>query len=61
MESAGKLVPVSANKMNRFKKPAIIPVPTLAPNPNISSISTVVNESSAKSISQYSSVKDFWY
>ncbi len=35
MKSAGKLVPVSANKINELK-PIIIPVPTLIPNPNMS-------------------------
>ncbi|MEH2277269.1 MAG: hypothetical protein V7K40_21395 [Nostoc sp.] len=60
MENAGKLVTVSAKKINGFRKPAIIPVPTLAPNPNISSISTVVNESLVKSIAlAKSSLKEY--
>ena len=43
MKSAGKLVPFSANKINVLK-PIIIPVPTLIPNPNMSSTSIVVNK-----------------
>ncbi len=48
MESAAKLVAVSANKINGFKKPTIIPVPTLAPKSDrypseIPSCYTVVN------------------
>ncbi len=43
MKSVGKPVPVSANKINELK-PIIIPIPTLIPNPNINTVSLVVNE-----------------
>jgi hypothetical protein len=43
MKSVVKPVPVSANKINELK-PIIIPIPTLIPNPHMSSIGILVNK-----------------